>query len=524
MFRKIIVKNTCIIINDYTFGDCQKLENYFRIFDPVTHSCFYIGLYYDEENKRLYLPRGLDIFFIEKLLNEEAYVEKNSYIKYDKYDDIMIKYLPRDEVQKETLRFMLGEGEYSATKTKSQLQVNLNTGKGKTYVAIASMAYLGIKTIVITYSNSWLTQWKERTIEYCNIKRKEIFYISGSGCIYRLLNKSPEEISKYKLFLVTHSTLKSYGDNNGWDSITHLFEYIKVGIKIYDEAHLNFENMCKIDFFTNIYKTYYLTATAVRSSEDENRIYQLSFKNVLAIDLFNEEEDPHTDYIGIKYNSQPTPMQISSCKNQYGLDRNKYTNFIVTNDNFYKLLTILMEIIQENVGYYEKCLLYIGTNDAILKVFNWIVENYPQFHNNIGIYTSIVDAKIKEEALSKRLILSTTKSAGAAVDIKNLKMTVVLAEPFKSEVIARQTLGRTRQDNTMYIEIVDTGFYHINKYFVHKKPIFNKYAKDCSEIIIDNRELENRYDKIIDKRNSLEPPVKYCNELISPVIYEDNGI
>lgn len=510
---KLIVKNTCLVIEDYDFGQCQKMENYFRLFNLNTHSIYYEGIYYDKNNRRLYLPRGIDIWFVEKLLNVEAVVEVNQYDKFDKYDDMLIKYLPRDDVQKETLRFMLGKEEYRDTATKSQLSVNLNTGKGKTYVSIGTITYFGIKSIIITYSKEWLSQWKERIIEYTNITSREIFTITGSGSIYRLLNKSEDELKQYKIFLLTHATIKSYGDTVGWDKVTELFKILKIGIKIYDESHLNFTNMMMIDFFTNTFKTYYLTATKVRSSQDENRIYQMCFKNILAIDLFDAEEDPHTSYVAIKYNSKPSPMIISNCKNAYGLDRNKYTNYIVTNENFYKMFTIVLDIISSYIKD-GKCLIYIGTNNAIQIVYEWIINNYPEYYNNIGIFTSLTEGVEKREALEKKIILSTTKSAGAAVDIKGLKATVVLAEPFKSEVIARQTLGRTRDSNTLYIEVVDKGFYYCNKYYYAKKSIFEKYATDCSDIDIGEEELNSRYNNIIKKR---------INMFIKPLVYVDKS-
>ena len=118
---KIIVKNSCVVIEDYELGQCTRLENMFRMYNMVTHQHYYIAMYYDNENKRLFLPRGIDIWKVEKLLGTEAVVEKNMYNEFDRYDDIMIKYLPRDEVQKEALRFTLGKDEYRSTETKSQL-------------------------------------------------------------------------------------------------------------------------------------------------------------------------------------------------------------------------------------------------------------------------------------------------------------------------------------------------------------------------------------------------------------------
>lgn len=530
--EKMIVKNTCIQINNYNFGDSPKLERFFAIYEPVSHSYRFVGIHYDIETQTLYLPRGVDIWYIEQLLDCKAKVELDNHHQFDTYDDIGIKYLPRDEDQKKALRFAVGRGEYVDTITKSQLSINLDTGKGKTYVAVGTMSFLGIKSMVITYSKSVLKQWEDRVLEYTNISSREIYSIDGSGSIYRLLTMSDKDIKRIKLFLVTHGTLKSYGDTNGWIKVTELFDHIRVGLKFYDEAHTNFDNMCMIDFFTNVYKTYYLTATPARSNNEENKIYQTAFKNVLAIDLFHQETDPHTHYIAMRYNSRPTPQVISACKNKYGLDRNKYTNYIVTNDNFIKMACVVFDFIFKNIlkKPEDKLLVYIGTNSAITKFYQRIIEIFPVLKGNVGIFTSIVSDEDKTFALTRKVILTTTKSAGAAIDIKGLKCTLVLAEPFKSSVLAKQTLGRTRDKNTYYIEIVDKGFKYCNKYFLDKRSLFSTYAVDCKLVDISDVELNDMANNIIisgmldNVRNeSWIRPFEVGNKMIKPFTINVSG-
>lgn len=509
---EIVVKNSSIQIRNYRFGSCPRLENCFLVYNPTTHSSHYVGIAYDEEKEILYVPRGIDIWYIEKLLEVKANVEKNGFNEFDKYTDIRIKYLPRDDEQKEALRFMLGTKEYKATSTKSQLSVNLNTGKGKTYVSIATFAYTGIKSMIITYSTGWLKQWKDKIIEYTNLREKDICFITGSNTIYRLISMPLEKIYQYKIFLVTHSTLKSYGDKHGWDKVEELFKILKVGIKIYDEAHMNFSNMCMIDYHSNVYKTFYLTATPTRSDPRENMIYQTSFKNVLSIDLFNPETDPHSNYWAILYNSKPEPYVVSACKNQYGLDRNKYMNYIVTNENFMRMATIVidmaMNIIYREGTYKDKILIYIGTNQAIEEFVNKIVDIIPDMRGQIGIFTSAVSPEEKELAKEKKYIFTTTKSAGAALDIAHLKVVILLDEPFTSELLARQTIGRLRDKDTYYFEIVDTGFYYCKKYYQKKKPIFAIYAKECDQSRITDNELINRYDKIAERMANMAMPME----------------
>lgn len=501
---KIILRHSSIVINNYELGDSPRLESFFMVYDRITHSYFYKGIEYIEEEKKLILPRGIDVYFLENIFGENAILDTkcDEYSKSSEMEEIKLKYLPRNDIQKEALRFMVGVKEYRDNASKSQFSVNLNTGVGKTYCSISTIAYMNLRSIIITSSLNWLEQWKSCILEYTDTKPNEVYFISGSNTIFSLLKK---DISRYKFILASHSTIKSYGDKYGWDKVTELFNFMKVGLKFYDEAHLSFDNMCKIDYYTNTFKTYYVTATPARSNEEENNIYKLYFKNIPAIDLFDENQDPHTKYIAFKYNSKPTPQEISMCKNQYGLDRNKYTDYIVNKPNYYRMLRVILNIALKQEG---KTLIYIGTNKAINITYEWIINNYPELANSVGIYTSQTPQDIKHIQTHMKIILSTTKSCGAAMDIKGLKMTVVLAEPFKSEVLARQTLGRTRDNDTLYIECVDQGFVAIKKYYLYKKPIFEKYALGCTEISIDEGELISRENAILTERGMFKNPLK----------------
>ena len=505
MSSKIIVYRTHIEITDYTLGDCPTIEKTFSIYDMTYHKIFPKGRIYDEEKRTLMLPRGIDIGYLERILNTEPIVNYDIDPRGD-VGPIMLKYKPRDDVQREAIKFMLCLDQYERNRSSTMLSVNLNTGKGKTYCAIAAAAFLGYRSIVITDSIGWLDQWKKFFSMYTDITPEEIYLISGVPSAMALYNR---DISKYKVLLVTHSTLQSMGSKKGWNSVGNLFKYCQIGIKFYDEAHLNFDNMLYIDSYTNTFMTYYLTATPGRSDMRENNIFFLYFKNVPSIDLFDEDNDPHTKYAAIKFNSCPNPMDISKCKNNYGLNRIAYTDYIVHNVEFKKLLTILLTMAYKKPG---KHLFYIGTNEAILYVRDWIYQNFPEFIGDVGIYTSIIPPERRKEQLEKKIILSTTKSAGAAMDIKGLVETVNLAEPFKSQILAQQTFGRTRGDNTIYKDVVDTGFYYTKKFYNYKKPIFDKYATSCVEVNLDSSELDKRSTSIIEERSKNIYPFEYIEK------------
>ena len=488
---KILVKHSRIEISNYDLGDVPKLEYIFSVWDPITHNSYPKAIEYDKENRKLLLPRGIDIPWLEHQFGETAVVDREC-DEFINMEQVPIKYLSKDDRQLNLLKFLLGEDKYYYTKSKSQLSCNSTTGSGKTFITVAYMCFTGSRIIIITSNIDWLNQWKDRILEYTPLTEKDIYMITGMGSIDKILCRDP---LSYRVFLASHSTIKSYGDKNGWSAVDQLFKYLKCSTKVFDEAHVFFDNVCRIDYHSNCKKTIYLTATPERSNEAENEIFQLYFKTVPSISLY-QESDSHVNYIAMHFNSHPTPKQIMDCKNAYGFNRIAYTDYVVHTQNFKHLLNVLVDLVYFKRG---KALMYIGTNYAITIVYNYLITQFPFLDGSIGIYTSAVDSSIKQQQLLKPIILSTTKSCGAASDIQDLMITINLAEPFKSPVLARQTLGRCRANDSLYIDIVDQGFYSTKKYYSAKKKIFSMYAKSCKDVVLSDSELESRSLDIVNK-------------------------
>jgi superfamily II DNA or RNA helicase len=508
--NKIEVFRTHVEIHDYELGDSRRLERSFSIYDKITHRFYFKALYYDKKSKTLYLPRGIDIAFLEMIFDCQARVNMDC-DPYYSTGPIMLKNKPRDEVQQEAIAFMISQGKYHNNRNYTMLQLNLNTGKGKSYCSVATMSFMQYRSIVITDSISILKQWRKFITDYTDMEEKDVCIINGSPKFLNLINSNG---GNYKVFLCSHSTIQSVASTYGWNKVGEFFRCVGIGIKFYDEAHLNFDNMFMIDCFTNTLLSYYITATPGRSDETENSIFKLYFKNVPSINLFDEDNDPHTEYVAIKYNSQPDMVEINRCMGRLGLNRAAYTNYVVDKENFEYILHILVHFARTHKG---KCLWYVGSNEAIIKIRDWIYEHYPDLIGLVGIFTTIVSKEEKEKQLEKKIILSTTKSAGAAVDIPGLEITVVLAEPFKSKILAQQTLGRTRSNNTLYIDIVDIGFKTLNNHYKSKASVFNKYATKCSVINLSNSELKERSEKLIEAYNNLQFPMEF--EDPNPITY-----
>lgn len=487
MYGPIEVLGSAILLYNYTLGDNERLERVLSIWDKTNHKFKSLAYYYDKDNKILYVPKGIDLYYIINSLNRNQLIQQPC-DPFDSIGRIMLKYPPRDERQMEAVKFCCGIDQYYRNRNLSQLSINISTGGGKSFIACFFCAFYAVKSIVITGGSDWLQQWKARILEYSDLVEDEIYIISGSSSIQKLYKKIIDP-NKIRFYLCTHSTISTYGNKHGWQAIRELFIYLKIGIKIYDEAHLYFENILKIDMFTNTFKTLYLTATPQRSQFHQNKIYQLCFNTIPKIELFDENLDVHTSYLSICFNSHPSAFDIESCNNvQYGFSPLAYVDYFIRTDVYFKLLVIVLNHCLNNMKPDEKVLIYIGTNAAVLQTYYWL----RYYYNNIsvGIYTSLIEKKVRRSQLDNTIILSTSKSAGVLLDIPNLKYTVVFAEVFHSEVIARQILGRTRNNNTTLIELVDCGFEKLRDWYRYKvKTVYTKYATDISEILFSQTEI-----------------------------------
>ena len=130
--------------------------------------------------------------------------------------------------------------------------------------------------------------------------------------------------------------------------------------------------------------------------------------------------------------------------------------------------------------------------------YQWLLYNYSELQNDIGVFTSINDNKA--QALEKQYILTTSKSAGAAVDVPNLMVCVNLAEPTKSPPQNKQRFGRTRAYNSYYIDVVDTSLRVISNYYKQSYAMFEKYALDMKDVVFTPTQLRNTAFNVMYKR------------------------
>lgn len=473
---QIRVYHSHIEVFPYREGDQPVIEKRMSKYDKITHK--YIPVCYYIENNILYLPRGANLLFLEKTFNTTPIMVTN-YDNYSKIHNVEMLYEPRDNIQIDAINFLTSQKGFKKGLSYSQFGLNLDTGDGKTFCTIYAMMYYKMKSIIITHKQKIKEQWIDSILKMSNVDPSRICDIEGSETIDAILQGKIEA----DFYFVNHQTINSYARIHGWQEIRKFFIKIRVGIKVIDEAHKFFENSLMIDFFSNVTKSFYLTATFTRSDPVEVRLYKKAYSSLYRFgeETMNyEEKRKHIVFIVIYYQSNISINDQINIRNAHGFSSYKFIDYALNEENE-TILKVLRRILEQTEQLEGKTLVISPKIDSV----NYIAQKMSQYTTKI---ISTVHSKNSEEvnkqAYDADIISSTVKSIGEGDDIKGLRVLINL-EPIGSKGLADQLRGRLREyskdDDTFMFYPVDTS---IPDCYNMLKRILPVMKKKCKEIII----------------------------------------
>lgn len=475
----LIVRHSSIVVSDYKLGDSIPLEKGLTLWDSVYFKEKPIGYDYDEENKRLLIPRGMDINEVVQMLGRGRHINVAFNKEPDPHASARYKLLtePRDNSQRKLISYLLGEGEFSALRNSSQLALDADTGVGKTYTVIAAMTFMKVKGMIITPNENIKLQWKKSFLEMTDIHEDFIVNIEGTSHIKKLMRMP---VIKQKVFLINHRSIQSYAKSEGWEAVGEFFKKLQIGVKVYDEAHLEFSNLIKTDLYTNTKKTIYLTATLQRSGFKENQIFNEAFK---CVPKYGKEATVNKQrniiYTAILINSKPDYIAQSNVLGRHGFDRNAYIDYAIDKRQFLDAISSILDKLKDAEG---KILILLSKIDAIEKLRSYIEANHEG--KSIGVYNSTITPEEKIKALDCDIIISTPKSLGTGSDIPGLRFNI-MTEPYSSANTANQVAGRLRpykDKMSIHFEIVDEGFTNVAKMYKGRIKVFKKKCHSITSI------------------------------------------
>ena len=290
------------------------------------------------------------------------------------------------------------------------------------------------------------------------------------------------------IYFVNHQTLRSYMTQNNGYMLHKFFKKIKVGIKVYDESHMEFLNILLIDFFSNTKRTWYLTATFDRSDKTESACFKKAFNSVITYGEIQSLEavEKHVIYHVVNINSRITPKERAAVMSWNGMTTSTYGQFAFFRDPNQTAYNTILEILKKVKDIEGKILIFVPLIDAVDDVVNKLKKDYPD--KSVAAYHSRVSKDEKESAEKKDIIVSTIKSCGTGKDIPGLRC-VICAEPIASKVVATQMFGRLRpyakDKNTYFFDIVDVSIPAINWWFRARFKKIQSLAKEVVYLNLD---------------------------------------
>ncbi len=408
---------------------------------------------YRESSKKFYIPRkfGIDTFGKpnEYRINEgipinikfEGTLRENQRVIVDKY----IKHIKN--------------GDWGGL-------LDIYCGFGKTILALAIIAAVGVKTIIIVHKGFLVDQWVERIKQFLPTAR--IGRIQG-----QILDIENKDIV---IGMLQSLSMKEYPDD----------QFAEFGLTVVDEVH-HISAEVFVRALQKIITTYTLGLSATMNRKDG---LSKVFKMFLG-DIIHKEKREKDQIVLIKAVDFRTSDDDFN-EMEYDFRGNpKYSTMISKLCNFNIRSEYILYILKNELKLNPEQQILILSHQKNLLVYLEKAVNHRKI-GTIGYYIGGMkqnDLKISE---SKQIILATYSMAAEALDIKTLT-SLILATP-KTDI--EQAVGRilrVKHSNPLIIDIIDQhdifkrqwlkrlSFYKKNNYkIIHTKDYKSDDWKDIT--------------------------------------------
>ena len=233
-----ISRNSIIIRNvDLESKEYEKFFKAFSIYDEIYHK--YFSNVITVIGNDIYVPSTISIKSIQNYFKDKQLVYNFANTAKNEKLSFVTKHKPRNELQLEAIAFL---SKMKKDKNNHQRFLSLATGSGKTFVSITMVGIIGLKAMIIVDRQELAEQWNREFINHTNIDPERIKILSGKDSIKDAIKNNKQ----YDVYIAMHRTLGMLLEEDS-NSVNLLMNKLKIGLRIFDEAHLNMKNMCQIN-------------------------------------------------------------------------------------------------------------------------------------------------------------------------------------------------------------------------------------------------------------------------------------
>jgi superfamily II DNA or RNA helicase len=400
-------------------------------------------VHYDEKTQTLFLPRYDFVAFCQYLHTNNVPFEAID-LPLQQGADVAIPLKPhvkpRDQRQADAIQYL-------TTCPEAHRGLSVPPGFGKTVCTEITFAHFGKRAMVCV--GGLVEQWQESIFEFTELTEADVYVIQGAASMAKLLLQIDKTIFP-KIIICSLGTIRAYalGDEayENYPPFIELFDRLRVGVKVIDEAHLNFYLTLMLDLQTNAAINIALTATFDRGEQQVKQIFDLHYPHLMR---FGENEfDRYVDIYSYSY-SLGGMIPSKAYRTASGYNHSKLEDYLLRRtptrlahiyDTIYSPAIFAHYVNVRKQG--EKLLVLCATVDMCRWFQKKLMADLPsQEHFKIELYTYESDAVVLKEA---DVIISTPGSAGTGRDIKNLR-TMLMTLATGSDNLNKQSLGRLRK-------------------------------------------------------------------------------
>lgn len=385
----------------------------------------------------------------------------------------------------------------------SRKVINLSMGFGKSVCALKAIETLGCRS-AITVLPKFKGKWIEDMVGYCsNLEspsgRKDEHKYEVLDTYDKLVSFIDDCIAgdthpdKWVL-IITLTVLKRYMDEyqNAPEStrefMVHpvlIWKTMGIGLRITDEAHEHFHLNYMLDLQTHMPKTIYLSATLDPSGAFNEKMYRQFFP-------VDERQGgnlrkQYTEIIAVFYRHKN--VERWPCNMQGKYSHTAYENNFLRGklaeklrQQYFGMIARLLEEHYFNVRKEgQKAIVFFATIEMCTLFTEYLKKEYPLVDTR-----RYVGEDDYEELMKAEIAVSTTGSAGTAVDIPGL-ITNIMTISRKSKQSNLQIMGRLRElKNTdqkpRFIYLVMRDMQTSMNYHEEKKTLFADRALSHVEV------------------------------------------
>lgn len=338
-----------------------------------------------------------------------------------------------------------------------------------TFCTGVGLCKLKMKTLIIMHRDNLRKQWMNSLFNMNGLTSKEVHEIDSS--------EELEAIAKgkihldYDVYLLTHATFRA-GLNRiqKMKDVMNITKNLGIGLKIIDEAHLEFRDTLIMDYCFNVKRNLYLTATAGRSAKDENSIFRHVFSSAIfykpSMLLTSNAPKKWVNYTTVEIDTHCKPniykYRVAGGKGMNGPSYGKWVIQYDKNNTHFKCIVDLLKLAFEK-DQYSKVLVFLPLIDLCEECAYFLkrkLDNDKDFTYDLDIRTICSKNSKKDNEYAKKsdVIITTIQSCGTGTDIKGIT-TIISCSPYVSRITCQQVFGRIRYNGKIgdYYDIYDAS-------------------------------------------------------------------